>query len=134
MFAFFTVHSVSSDDNTRESHGYVAIKFKNCNFANEESAEHELTISEYVATVNPSCTGFGVLRTVIDSFEVGTPYGKHKCLVYAPMRESLHIFRRRFGNDKLPLPILKAHLKILLLGLGYLHSACEVVRTGEIQS
>lgn len=95
------------------------MKFKNCDYVDEESAEHELNISQHIATANPSCTGFGVVRIVEDSFEAETAYGKHKCLVYPPMREPLCTFRQRFENGKLPIPILKAYAKILLLGLGF---------------
>ncbi|KAI9713116.1 MAG: hypothetical protein M1820_001101 [Bogoriella megaspora] len=118
-----------AEDLREDSHGYVAIKFKNCDHVNEESAEHELDISQHIATADPSSTGFGAVRTVEDDFEAETHYGKHKCLVYLPMRESLCTYRQRFEDNKLPVPILKAYSKILLLGLSYLHSTCGVVHT-----
>jgi hypothetical protein len=44
------------------------------------------------------------------------------------------IIVQRFENDKLPLLILKAYSKILLLGLHYLHSTCGVVHTGKFRA
>jgi serine/threonine protein kinase len=46
------------------------------------------------------------------------------------MREPLWILQRRFVDRKLPLPIAKAYINFLLVGLDYLHSECKVVHTG----
>jgi serine/threonine protein kinase len=47
------------------------------------------------------------------------------------MREPLRLFQRRFIDQKLPLPIVKTYLLMLLAGLDYLHSECRVVHTGR---
>lgn len=72
-----------------------------------------------------------ILRTRLDDFEVAGPAGKHMCLVYEPMREPLWILQRRFVDRQLPLPIAKAYIYFLLVGLDYLHTECRVVHTGE---
>lgn len=110
-------------------HRYVVVKVNNCDFPNKETAEHELNISLHLAKANRSHKGFPLVRTTIDSFEAITPYGTHICLVYEPMREPLWLFRRRFKDGKFPLALLKGHLKILLMGLDYLHSECHIVHT-----
>ncbi|EPS34067.1 hypothetical protein PDE_09029 [Penicillium oxalicum 114-2] len=66
----------------------------------------------------------------MDDFEVSGPEGKHLCLVYEPMREPLWIFQTRFVDRKIPLPIAKAYIYFLLVGLNYLHSECKAVHTG----
>ncbi|OOQ90881.1 kinase domain containing protein [Penicillium brasilianum] len=43
------------------------------------------------------------------------------------MREPLWIFPTRFVNRKIPLPLTKAYIYFLLVGLDYLHSECKVV-------
>ncbi|KAL3444933.1 kinase-like domain-containing protein [Aspergillus insuetus] len=48
-----------------------------------------------------------------DDFEATGPEGKH----------------RRFVDGRLPLPIAKAYIYFLLVGLDYLHSECKVVHT-----
>lgn len=40
------------------------------------------------------------------------------------------MFRRRFQGDVLPLDVLRPVAKLILEGLGYLHSECQVVHTG----
>lgn len=40
-------------------------------------------------------------------------------------------FQKRFVDRRLPLSIAKAYIYILLVGLDYLHSECNVVHTGE---
>ena len=47
------------------------------------------------------------------------------------MRESLRLFRRHFADSKLPLPLLKGYLQMLLMALDYLHSECQVIHTGQ---
>lgn len=76
--------------------------------------------------------GRGILRTCVEGFEVTGPHGNHVCLVYEPMREPLWLFQQqRFVARKLPLPVAKAYLLILLAGLDFLHSECRVVHTGK---
>jgi serine/threonine protein kinase len=93
-------------------------------------ANHERDIEDHIARTNPSHRGHGILRTCFESFEVNGPEGKHLCLAYEPMREPIWMFQRRFAHQKLPLSIVKAYLQILLAGLDYLHSECNIVHTG----
>jgi hypothetical protein len=39
-------------------------------------------------------------------------------------------FQDRFTGRKIPLPIAKAYITCLLLGLEYLHAECRVIHTG----
>lgn len=100
----------------------------NCNFA---EARHERDIEEHIAQQNPSHRGHAIIRTCLESFEVAGPEGNHLCLVYEPMREPLWILQRRFVGQRLPLPIAKAYIFFLLVGLDYLHTECGVVHTGK---
>jgi serine/threonine protein kinase len=70
----------------------------------------------------------------MDSFKAIEPDGTHIWLVYKPIRESLRLFRRHFIYGRLPLPLLKGYLQILLMGLDYLHSECQIIHTGEFGS
>ena len=94
-------------------------------------ASHERDIEQHIAKTNPSHRGYDIIRTCCESFEVASRAGKHLCLVYEPMREPLWLFQRRFTDRRLPLPILKAYLLMLLAGLDYLHSECRIVHTGK---
>ena len=67
----------------------------------------------------------------LKSFKADGPEGSHSCLIYEPMREPLWIFQKRFVNQRLPLPMAKAYICILLAGLEYLQAECKVVHTGQ---
>lgn len=101
------------------------------NSSNADDAQYEKEIESHITKQNPDHRGRVMLRTCLDDFEVTGPAGKHVCLVYEPMREPLWILQRRFVDRKLPLPIAKAYIYFLLVGLDYLHSDCKIVHTGE---
>ncbi|KAI2695856.1 hypothetical protein CBS147332_9241 [Penicillium roqueforti] len=90
---------------------------------------HERDIEEHITRQNPSHRGRAIVRTCLESFEVASTEGNHLCLAYKPMREPLWILQRRFVDRRLPLPIVKAYIFFLLVGLDFLHSDCGVVHT-----
>ena len=106
----------------------LKIAVSDCN--DKDAVRHELNISRRLDT-NASHPGFPFVRTVCDNFELTGSDGTHLCLVYEPMRESLWIFQKRFRDGKLPPAVLKVYVKVLLLGLDYLHSVCHIIHTGE---
>jgi serine/threonine protein kinase len=105
----------------------VALKI--INSSNADDARHEKAIETHITQQHPGHRGCVILRTCLDDFEVTGPEGTHVCLVYEPMREPLWILQRRFVDRKIPLPIAKAYIYFLLVGLDYLHSECKVVHT-----
>ncbi|OJJ52302.1 hypothetical protein ASPSYDRAFT_164905 [Aspergillus sydowii CBS 593.65] len=110
-----------------QSEETVALKIINSN--NTDDARHEKEIESHITQQKPEHRGRVILRTCLNDFEVIGPKGRHVCLVYEPMREPLWIFQRRFVDRMLPLPIAKAYIYFLLVGLDYLHSECRVVHT-----
>jgi serine/threonine protein kinase len=110
---------------------YVALKITNCDSVDQAAAEHELKMSQRLANGDPQHQGARFVRTLFDSFQVSGPPGTHVCLVYEPMRETLSLFQARFKEGRLPLTLLKACIRILLMGLDYLHSECQIVHTGK---
>ncbi|KAJ5561753.1 serine/threonine-protein kinase [Penicillium sp. DV-2018c] len=92
-----------------------------------DEAQYEKEIETHISQQNPEHRGRVILRTCLDSFEITGPEGRHKCLVYEPLREPIWIFKRRFVDGKIPFPIAKAYIYFLLVGLDYLHSECRVV-------
>ncbi|KAI9892748.1 MAG: hypothetical protein M1814_001168 [Vezdaea aestivalis] len=107
---------------------YVTLKINTCDFDDSEGAEHELNISRRLAT-NPSHEGFPYVRTVIDTFKVAKWNDMQVCLVFEPMREPLWRFQQRCKNRKFPLDLLRGYIELLLKGLDYIHSQCQVVHT-----
>lgn len=106
----------------------MALKIAN---TSGDFATHEREIEEHVSMANSSHRGRSLIRTLLDSFEVKSPAGTFSCLVYPPMREPLSMYQRRFGDKRMPLPLIKAYIRALLTGLDYLHKECRVVHTGE---
>ncbi|CAG8135534.1 unnamed protein product [Penicillium salamii] len=109
-----------------EPESVVALKIVN---NNTSSASREREIEEHLSTADPSHRGRSLIRTLLDSFEVKGPEGSHPCLVYPPMRESLAMYQRRFDDSKMPLPLVKTYIRVLLTGLDYLHKVCRTVHT-----
>ena len=107
----------------------MALEIINSN--NPDDAQHEKEIENHITHHNPEHHGCMILRTCMDDFEVIGPEGKHMCLVYEPMREPFWIFQRRFIVHNVPLPLVKAYIYFLLVGLDYLHSECKVIHGGE---
>ncbi|KAJ5050011.1 hypothetical protein NUH16_008538 [Penicillium rubens] len=105
----------------------VAVKLLNSCYG--KSGNDLLSIEETVAQKNPSHQGYGSVRTCQESFELEIPGRKNTCLVYEAMREPMTVFQQRFENGRMPLPVAKAYIGLLLLGLQYLHAECRLVHT-----
>ncbi|OGM45108.1 protein kinase domain protein [Aspergillus bombycis] len=109
-----------------EPEGVVALKIAN---TNSRAGDVARATEQYIAEKDPSHRGRAVLRTSSESFEITGPEGRHVCFAYEPMREPLWLFRRRFKDDMIPLPIIKIYIQILLAGIDYLHTDCKTVHT-----
>ncbi|KAJ6086034.1 hypothetical protein N7486_010315 [Penicillium sp. IBT 16267x] len=103
------------------------VGLKIINSHHDRETYHERDIEKHIAGQNSSHHGRSILRTCLESFEVASTEGNHLCLVYEPMREPLWVLQRRFVDQKLPLPIAKAYIYFLLVGLDHLHSDCAVL-------
>lgn len=75
--------------------------------------------------------GYDAVRSLLDSFDVEGPDGKHRCLVHPPLFESILTFLRRKPVGRLPVPIVAFVLKRLFLALDFLHTECQVIHTGN---
>lgn len=111
----------------------MTVKVTASNPVDEETARHEGILTSYLEK-NTSHEGCKFVRKMLDNFEVPGEEGPHLCLVYEPMREPLWIYKRRWVDGKIPLVVLKIYLKLILQGLDYLHSECEVIHTGELEA
>lgn len=106
-----------------------AVALKIINSSNRDDARHEKAIENHITQQHSEHRGRVILRTCLEDFKITGPEGTHICLVYEPMREPLWILQRRFVDRKIPLPISKAYIYFLLVGLDYIHSECKVVHT-----
>ncbi|PWY93951.1 CMGC protein kinase [Aspergillus sclerotioniger CBS 115572] len=112
-----------------QSERYLTLKVGNCDFKDKEAASHEARIEDHIAHANPHHDGCNYVRTWTERFEEQSAHGTHIFLAYEPMREPLGLFQNRCRNQRLPLGLLKGYVKLLLKGLDYLHSECNVIHT-----
>lgn len=76
--------------------------------------------------------GAALVRTALDSFQIGAADGFFQCLVHKPLGISLRDLRLQFGTNILPEKILKLTLLHLLLALDYLHTEAGIIHTGKL--
>jgi serine/threonine-protein kinase SRPK3 len=113
---------------------FLAIKVLRNDVFDTQLRASEVVLSQRIAKADPKHEGLRYVRTVQESFEVQGPYGKHLCLVYVLMRETLATFQRRLENERVPGILLKPLLVLLLTGLDYLHTRCHIIHTGTFVS
>lgn len=109
---------------------YVTISFGNR--AREENRQAQLDLLQRLAFADPQHSGHALVRQPSDDFEIKTDDGTHLCLVYTPLRMTLHSYSKLFPNEQLPLPLVKAFTYMLLHGLDYLHTSCNIIHTGLV--
>lgn len=117
-----------------DSKPYFAIKINACELHNEPATKHELEIMNHIESCKADESGHRYVRTVEDSFEISGPHGNHLCLVFEPMREPIWLLRRRLGADKAArefMPFFKMYIIVLLDGLDFLHTKCNIIHTGK---
>ncbi|KAJ5702116.1 hypothetical protein N7488_009664 [Penicillium malachiteum] len=103
----------------------VAMKITNLNlFA---KAIEEKKLENYLLLKNPRHPGHLKVRHCLDAVDVTGPRGRHKCLVYEPMREPMSLTQHHFVDCLFPYYVAKTYIRALLTGLDYLHSECNVV-------
>ncbi|KAK0387560.1 hypothetical protein NLU13_3806 [Sarocladium strictum] len=85
----------------------------------------EVAVSNHIKSIDAlGHPGKLRLRVVLDSFEVeGVNGNRHRCLVFAPLGQSLTEFRRAFPGNVLDPDGLRFTLLWVLMGLDFLHQA-----------
>lgn len=97
-------------------------------------ATNELRLLEHISQLNESHEGWHFVRGLLDSFSIDSAAGSHSCFVMEPLREPLWLYRKRFVGGVIPPEILKITVQMILQGLDYLHSECEIIHTGKAPS
>lgn len=93
-------------------------------------AANETNVLGHLNSINSSHPGSALIRKLRASFELPGETGPHVCLVHEPLGLSLAEIREIAGG-KIPESMLKPMIKMLLLGLDFLHSKAHVVHTGQ---
>uniref|UniRef100_A0A2D3V6D5 non-specific serine/threonine protein kinase n=1 Tax=Ramularia collo-cygni TaxID=112498 RepID=A0A2D3V6D5_9PEZI len=109
---------------------YVALKVcvKSAELRGSE-LDRELDAYKRIAESPDHHPGRGAIRSLLNSFDVEGPSGRHLCLVHPPLWESIRKIRHRSPVGRLPAPVLALVLQRLFLALDLLHTECHVAHT-----
>ncbi|KAL4891318.1 kinase-like domain-containing protein [Aspergillus ambiguus] len=110
-------------------HRYIALKI----FISSSRENREVRVLEHLSKIKSDHPGSGLVRKMIEKFEVTGPSGIHQCIVYEPLLTSLLHFQATLDPKSLPEDLLKGALQQLLLSLDFLHSEAHVIHT-DIQA
>jgi hypothetical protein len=89
----------------------------------------ELDVYRRIENTPKDHPGRSAVRSLIDSFELETPSGRHRCLIHTPLWESALNIKNRNSIRRLPPPVMAFLLKRLFLALELLHRECHLVHT-----
>lgn len=92
--------------------------------------DNELHMFKRIEAGSKRHEGRSALRSLLDSFEVDGPDGQHRCLVHAPLWESVWDFLHRNPAKRLPPVVLALLLHRTFMALDYLHTECQIIHTG----
>ncbi|EFW14742.1 conserved hypothetical protein [Coccidioides posadasii str. Silveira] len=106
--------------NERE-HNFRALKVLSAECYGGEKDTYEREILEHLRTADPSHLGYDYISTLVDSFEHHGPNGRHVCLVFPVMGETLRSFGTWFEDHMIPNEIMRRFTFQLLLALDYAH-------------
>ncbi|KAK7536422.1 kinase-like domain-containing protein [Phyllosticta citribraziliensis] len=108
---------------------HVALKIFIHSVSTGSELENELDVYKRIETAAKDHPGRSAVRSLLDSFYVDGPKGRHRCLVHPPLWESLLEIRHRNPVRRLPEPVVAFVLKRLFQALDFLHTECHVAHT-----
>ncbi|KAJ5087687.1 kinase domain protein [Penicillium angulare] len=108
---------------------YVAIKVNANNYKTKEGATKELRVTQRITQANSADEGRYFVRTLLDSFDLPGPHGNHICMVFDPLYEPLWMLKERFQGSVLPPDVLKTIIRMVMMGLHYLHTQSHIIHT-----
>ncbi|KAH7095003.1 kinase-like domain-containing protein [Paraphoma chrysanthemicola] len=99
---------------------YVTLKLYINSASLGQHLDDELEMYKRISKASKSHPGRTSVRSLLDSFDLDGPEDKHRCLVHAPLWESVLTFLRRNPIHRLPAPVLAFVLQRSFLSLDYL--------------
>ncbi|CAM1502196.1 Fc.00g041800.m01.CDS01 [Cosmosporella sp. VM-42] len=109
---------------------YFALKITNNTSAVQAAARREIKVSDHMFSIRTTHPGRDYVRSVLDSFEVEGPSGKHICLAFEPLRQPLWMMgKQNTHNARVQPRTIKAVLPSILKCLDFIHSECQVIHT-----
>ncbi|GAA5808041.1 hypothetical protein MFLAVUS_001423 [Mucor flavus] len=114
-------------DTLTDSH--VALKIVKAANRYTDSALEEIKLLECVKKTNPESKGWQHVAQLLNHFWHQGPNGKHACMTFEVLGESLLSLMKRYNYKGIPQHIVKRIAKQVLEGLDYLHRECGIVHT-----
>lgn len=108
---------------------HVALKLYVQSDCLESELDTELDVYRRIESAPNHHPGRHAVRSMLDSFELATPSGRHRCLVHEPLWDSALNIKHRNPVRRLPQPVVAFLLKRLFLALDLLHRECHVAHT-----
>jgi serine/threonine protein kinase len=93
-------------------------------------SDREIAIDEHLKNNPVEHDGDELVRRVVDSFEVASLKGNHKCILYQPLGMSFSNFLKLFPQNRFPKELAQRSIQLLLIAIDYLHQ-CNIVHTGK---
>ncbi|KAI8997034.1 kinase-like domain-containing protein [Pilobolus umbonatus] len=114
-------------DTLTDSH--VALKIVKAANRYTDSALEEIKLLECVKKTNPESKGWQHVAQLLTHFWHMGPNGKHACMTFEVLGESLLSLIKKFHYKGIPTHIVKRIANQVLEGLDYLHRECGIVHT-----
>ncbi|KAI7902163.1 kinase-like domain-containing protein [Cokeromyces recurvatus] len=111
------------------TNNHVALKIVKSANRYTESALEEIKLLECVKKTNSESKGYRHVAQLLTHFWHYGPYGKHACMTFEVLGESLLSLMKRYNYKGIPSHIVKRISKQVLEGLDYLHRECGIVHT-----
>lgn len=93
---------------------------------------HELEYMQRIHNVDPHHRGHPHVLQMKDHFNHSGQRGDHLCLVMDLMAEDAMTFSHHCYKERLPLRLARQVSKDIIMGLEYLHDACNIIHTGVL--
>ncbi|KAF7727921.1 serine/threonine protein kinase, CMGC group [Apophysomyces ossiformis] len=108
---------------------HVALKIVKSAKDFTQSALEEIKLLDKIKKTNPASPGYQHVAQLLHHFWHTGPNGKHVCMAFEVLGESLLSLIKRYNYRGIPQPIVKRISKQILQGLDYLHRECGVIHT-----
>ena len=112
-------------------HRHVSIKVFVQSAALGSRVDRGRTVYQRITNGPKKHPGRAAVRSLLDTFQLSGPDGKHQCLVHPPLWENMQTFLARNPIGRLPNPVLAIVLQRTFQALDYLHNECGVIHTGK---
>jgi serine/threonine-protein kinase SRPK3 len=91
---------------------------------------YELEILQHINQTDIKNPGYHHVVQFLDNFIHAGPNGKHLCLVFEPMGQSVYGLQKLYPNKQLPQHLGRQIAEQMLQALEWLHDSCGIIHTG----